>query len=274
MSLPENSYGISKRLQFVAGAIACVTPRRVLDIGCGTGTYLTAPLAQQFPDIQFIGVDSDAVSIEYARREFPLPNTRFLLAGELDAETFDLVIASEVIEHVEDPPAFLGFLADHLSPSGCLVLTLPNGYGLFELASFLETLLSASGIMWLLRAVKRVLIPARPTENEAPRDSHAISPHVNFFSFGEIRGLINSAGFRIMRFKPRTLLCGFGLDFIVRGEHMVRWNATVTDRLPACCASDWMFLLEPAGAPTPQAYQRGRYARLRRALNEKRWGLR
>jgi len=269
----ECTYGLQKRLDFVAKVISITQPSRVLDVGCGTGVNLTELLAQQFPQSHFTGIDSDATSIAFAMGICKSKNVQYLIQSDaLDLGHFDLVIASEVIKHVEDPFAFLKFLRGRLTATGCVVLTLPNGYGPYELASLFESLMHLSGVYWVLRGIKRLVIQ-KPTTS-ASVDTLAISPHINFFSYSAVRTLIDASGFRVTQFLPRTFLCGFGFDHLIRSKQLIAWNAKVPDRLPAQCASAWMFVLTPAQSTSDFIYKRNYGARLRRYLNEKRWKLR
>ena len=269
----ECTYGLQKRLDFVANVISITQPSRVLDVGCGTGVNLTELLAQQFSQSHFTGIDSDATSIAFAKSNCKAKNVQYLIQSDaLDLGHFDLVIASEVIEHVEDPFAFIQFLRSRLTSTGCVVLTLPNGYGPYELASLVETLMHLTGVYGILRALKRVLFP-KPAVS-ATVDTLAMSPHINFFTYSSVRSLIAASGFRITKFRPRTFLCGFGFDHLIKSKRLVAWNAEVSDRMPAQCASAWMFLLTPTESNRSIVYQRGYGARLRRFLNEKRWKLR
>jgi SAM-dependent methyltransferase len=272
---PEDAYGTQKRLAFASGTIAALRPASVLDLGCGTGLQLTWPLALAHPETRFLGIDADERSIEYASATCVAPNLSFATLAQLrSGEQFDLIIASEVIEHVESPAAFLRDLAARLAPRGRILLTLPNGYGPYELASLLENLLVLSGLFSLLRSAKRALVGAT-TAAQPPADTYAVSPHVNFFSWRGIHRTIGAAALQVFGYRARTLLCGFGFDMAIRSEAARRWNARVADRLPPQFASDWMFVLEPApGAREGEEYRRGPFARLRRRLNEKRWGLR
>jgi SAM-dependent methyltransferase len=278
MSMPdqdpggENAYGFQRRLAFASRAIEDRGAASVLDLGCGSGAFLLAPLARRHPQVRFVGVDSDPASIAAAKRDVMLPNVRFFLSGEWPRdERHDLVIASEVIEHVESPPAFLAQIRASLASRGRLLLTLPNGYGAAELAGFVQSLLAVTGVLPALRAIKRALVPGAP--KEGPRDSYAVSPHINFFSHGEIHRLLRESGFTVIRFQPRSLLCGFAWDLLVRGEGIVAWNQRAVDALPPAFAADWMFLLEPGGAASPWPYTRGPISRLRRRLNEKAAGI-
>lgn len=269
--MTENTYGMVKRIEFVSRIIGELRPGRVLDIGCGTGVNLTQPLALLFSDVSFVGVDSDVKSIEFANRENGAPNVCYLSDKNAAQGQFDLIIASEVIEHVEEPDGFLSYLRTRLTPGGRLVLTLPNGLGFFELASLVETLFHLSGIYGVLRATKHRLRGKRvPTT----ADTLAVSPHINFFSFRQITSLISDNGFEIIAYIPRTLLCGFVFDQMITSRRLLAWNAREADRLPPSLVSAWMFLLAPSGQARPSRYRRGAYARLRRFLNEKRWNLR
>jgi hypothetical protein len=102
-----------------------------------------------------------------------------------------------------------------------------------------------------------------------------VSPHVNFFSYNRIRGLITGASFDILDYRPRTFLCGLGFHQLLFTESARRWNARVADSLPARINSGWMFVAErdETKTPAPPApYRRGLYERVRKYLNARRWG--
>jgi SAM-dependent methyltransferase len=99
----------------------------VLDAACGTG-YGSALLAETAQSV--VGVDIARDAVEYARRHFHSPKIRYAqadcLALPFTAGHFDLIVAFEIIEHLENPEAFLAELRRVLHPSGLLILSTPN----------------------------------------------------------------------------------------------------------------------------------------------------
>lgn len=274
MCITEDLYGVQKRFLFAKTLLEIKKPKRVLDVGCGTGQNLTVPLAECFPEVQFWGVDIDTKSIQYAQDQFQLSNVKFSNLNDLDSgELFDFLIASEVIEHTEQPSEFLQFLSNHLYPSGTVLLTCPNGYGPFEFMSLVEALLNVSGIQGVLRKIKHALL-GKPQNMSDFTGTLAVSPHTNFFTFKEMRKLIEGNGFRLERHQPRTFLCGYLIDSLLKAPTIIRWNARIANKLPVFMNSGWMFVLNKTGeVSNPYAYQRGYYARFRKSLNARRWKI-
>lgn len=101
--------------------------KTALDVGCGAG-LLCEPLARL--GAQVTGVDAAAENVAAARAHAEgsglAIDYRLGELGALGLGQFDLVTCLEVIEHVADKPAFLGQLADRLSPDGLMILSTPN----------------------------------------------------------------------------------------------------------------------------------------------------
>jgi SAM-dependent methyltransferase len=83
-----------------------------------------------------VGIDPGHEYIELARRRGPEGGGRCTfgvasIEGFESAETFDCVIATDVLEHIADDRAALRKLISLIRPSGLLVITVPAGQWLF-----------------------------------------------------------------------------------------------------------------------------------------------
>jgi len=267
--LSEDSYGTLKRLDFIEQAIRGELPLRVLDVGCGIG-HVSLELARRYPNTSITAIDTDQTSIDHARSKGHPANLVFLNSAELFSQSsFDLVVASEVLEHVHDYEQFLCWIRERLVENGRVIVTVPNGCGPFELMSLVQGCLQLVGLYKLLRAVRRAC--ARPAAKSFQDPvTLALSPHINFFSYRGLHRTFTRAGFTVSRYRPRTFLCGFVLDKLLQGRRLIAWNASVADRLPAPLNSDWMFLLAkipPDKRVSP--WTPGWYSRIHRYVNER-----
>ena len=117
----------SEHVARYAFAARLASGKRVLDAGCGTG-YGSAELARAAVFVTGLDLASDA--LEYARKTYPLPNTRFLAGSCTDlpfaSHTFDLMVAFEVIEHLAAYSRFVQEAARVLTPAGLFVVSSPN----------------------------------------------------------------------------------------------------------------------------------------------------
>ena len=94
---------------------------RVIDIGCGIGAvaYDVAQVAAQV-----VGVDFNAESIQTARARYQHPRLEFRVGDALEAlpdEKFNVVILSNVLEHLPGRPSFLRRMQETLRPSRILI---------------------------------------------------------------------------------------------------------------------------------------------------------
>lgn len=102
---------------------------RILDIGCGAGV-LCEPLARL--GATMVGADPGAALIELAARHAKASGLnidyRCATAESLvrAGETFDVVLAMEVIEHVSDANEFLRICSELARPRGLVVLSTIN----------------------------------------------------------------------------------------------------------------------------------------------------
>jgi 2-polyprenyl-3-methyl-5-hydroxy-6-metoxy-1,4-benzoquinol methylase len=270
MDVAEDCYGRQKKINLLRSLITEKRPQRILDIGCGTGTMLTRPLAEAFPEVEVVGVDTDVSSIVWANARANPSNLSFSTPSDLlERGSFDIVIASEVLEHVEEPLLFLDSLRAYLSNDGRVILTTPNGYGPFEAVMFVAVLLH--GPLLKRRLAEFWRSGGAASCYELAKQTLAISPHVNFFRLPELRDLFASSGLHIEQYRPTTLLAGPGIGSLLHAFNAIEWNARICDMLPHWCASGWMFVLKPAEPDVRHEWHRGPISRLRRELNLTRW---
>jgi len=99
---------------------------RVLEVGCGQGGF-GARLAQQYA---YVGLEPDATSASVAVQRLAEAGGRGeVRQGDLSVlaadETYDLVCAFEVIEHIEDDHDAMRSWADRVRPGGSVLLSTP-----------------------------------------------------------------------------------------------------------------------------------------------------
>jgi SAM-dependent methyltransferase len=103
---------------------------RALDLGCGTG-YGVALLAGAGATAD--GADSSPAAIAYATKHYGATGIRFFVADlvkplpkEFAPQSYDLVVSSEVLEHVVDPFAYVRGMADSAVDDGVCFVGTPN----------------------------------------------------------------------------------------------------------------------------------------------------
>jgi glycosyltransferase involved in cell wall biosynthesis/2-polyprenyl-3-methyl-5-hydroxy-6-metoxy-1,4-benzoquinol methylase len=275
----ENVYGHRKRLRFIVRAIEDLRAQRerppaglhILDVGCGTGIMITLPLASI--GYRVTGIDIHGESIEAARRVNPYANAVF---RDCDATTllretdrYDVVIASEVLEHMEDPLAFLRTLQALLRPEGMLILTTPNGYGWFELEQFLWDHLGAGNLIlgwdnrwkrfmqWVKAPIKRAIgWQPRPTPPVTWKDltstCNTHSPHIQRFRWSRLKRLVYAAELEIARVAKGSIFCGRITNYLLGNSRLfIAFNARSADLLPRTLAAGW-YLVCRRSSPGPR----------------------
>lgn len=102
-------------------------PRRVWDLGCGTGD-LTALLARRWPGAHVTGLDSSAAMLEQARRHDG-PDWILGDAATWDpGEPVDLIFSTAALHWVGDHERLFPRLLSFLSPGGVLAVQMPRNF--------------------------------------------------------------------------------------------------------------------------------------------------
>lgn len=129
------SYVGVERLKFYEELVQEISKRidlqriSIIDIGCGTG-HLLKLLAERFPNTKLMGVDFADEGVRVAQTLVPCAEfyRNDIYNMEIKwKESFDLVICTEVLEHLLYPEKAFKNLLSYVKPKGYLILCVPNG---------------------------------------------------------------------------------------------------------------------------------------------------
>jgi SAM-dependent methyltransferase len=121
-----------RRLSLIRQHVA-LEGRRILDVGCGIGMYVEK-FRRFSHDVHGVDVDPEKV----AQASCTLPNISEAPAEALpfEADTFDVIMLHEVIEHVDDDRRTIEEAVRCLKPGGQVIIFAPNRLYLFETHGF------------------------------------------------------------------------------------------------------------------------------------------
>jgi SAM-dependent methyltransferase len=256
----ENVFGHRKKLDLIVDALAQQRRRlgrglRVLDVGCGNGRAVTRFLAT--PGDHVTGLDLHEPSIAYAREQFGSAALEFRV-GTLedlaaDSVRYDVVVMSDVLEHVPDPRALLAAAAALLADDGRVLLSVPNGHGPFEIESAVARApLIGRSLLWVMDRFVAVLnktvlrgVWSRWAQSEPAVPYNIECGHVQFFSRPALRALFSEQQLRVLAFHRLSFLSGPFTNYLLAPSRtFCRLNTRVADHLPAALVSAWWFELE------------------------------
>lgn len=211
-----------------------VTVRRALEIGPGAGVYLPAMAARAD---EILVTDVDETYLTHARalaKDLPQLQVRRddISATALPTGQFDLILCSEVIEHLPDSAPALAAMARLLAPGGRLILTTPQRYSTLELCGRVAFL---PGVIHLLRAIYRE--PVLPTG------------HINLLTVEALGEQLEGAGLAVL---SRARL-GFYLPLLAEfgghwGQRVLAWLEARLQNTPlACLLWTQCYVLTPLG---------------------------
>jgi len=248
-SIPETSYAFRNRLRFMSKQIDEHKKINILDVGCGTGKLITIPIAKMFKHSNIIGIETHKPSIEYAiEHNNNLKNVEFknIDIKYINSNKFDVVICSEVLEHLKNPIKMLIQIKRVMKSDGICIITLPNGYGPKENEMRLLSLLKKIGIYKYIKFLKDIILADYKQKRESHIDTfNDESPHINFFTNKSFNKLIDDAEFYIVKRENRRFLSGpFSSSIIDTSKYLANLNVKLAKILPSFLCSSWMFVLK------------------------------
>jgi ubiquinone/menaquinone biosynthesis C-methylase UbiE len=157
-------------------------PAVIVDVGCGDG-LATSIAAEVNPGHQFVGVDWSVDAVRQASAR----GLTLVLAGvdgtslPIASQAADVVIMSELIEHLVDTDSALDQAWRVLKPGGSLLLSTPN------LAAWYNRGLLALGVQPVFSEVSLRGVYGRPGSQ--------VAGHLHMFTRRALTGLLTARGF-------------------------------------------------------------------------------
>lgn len=109
--------------------IGLVDGMRVLDVGAGSGGFYKI-LCDEGIDPDYTGLDLDPQIVKFANNHFGTDRFKHQkLEDHITSKKYDLIVAFEVLEHVENPGEFVAKIQKLLKPGGVFCGTTPYPFG-------------------------------------------------------------------------------------------------------------------------------------------------
>ncbi len=169
-----------------------------LEVGPGSGIYLPV-LASLFQ--QVYGSDIEHAYLKHAQTALAETGNVSLVIdditdSELPQHSFDLILCSEVVEHITNSQAAITQMRRLLKPGGVLVLSTPQRYSPLELLARIAFL---PGIIQLVRLIYREPI--------------LDSGHINLMTESQVTKQLETAGFNIVERHKSGMYLPFIAEF-------------------------------------------------------------
>jgi 2-polyprenyl-3-methyl-5-hydroxy-6-metoxy-1,4-benzoquinol methylase len=156
---------------FINGQYSVRPKTKVLDVGCGLGHSL---LELESIGCKAYGVDPDKNALKLSKKFKLNFKVGFIEKKPFPKESFDYIIANQVLEHTNNPISFLKTIKTRLNPDGQIILSFPN------VNSLTRYVLKQNWLHW------------------------HIPYHLNFFTRESIKILAEKSGLKIVSLRTET----------------------------------------------------------------------
>ncbi|RJQ55273.1 MAG: class I SAM-dependent methyltransferase [Nitrospiraceae bacterium] len=259
IGINEDSWGNLKRIKYIISQLKknALTDKRILEVGCGCGDHISIPLVQH--GLSVLGIDVDKESIDYVNKIKlikDIPNGEFLNIdiNKIESNSFKVVVCSEVLEHLKEPQIMLKEIYRVLKTGGICIVTVPNGYGSFEIGEFIFSKYKESMKPWLksnnihkyFSCVSNKINRPQMEKTIIPGGSlNKSCPHIQKFLYKRLKELISNEGFEIIDAIGRTFLSGFiSTPLIERSRGLIKLNANLASYMPLFMCSGWLITIK------------------------------
>ena len=169
----------------VGGIVTSMIPRgsRVLEVGCGTGSL--SKIVADLCHAEVVGIEPDSLRAERAKARGLEVYTGYLTV-ELVREIgpFDIVLLTDVLEHLPNPLAMLRLCRTALKPGGAIIISVPNV------------------AHWSVRL--NILFGKFKYSSQGIMDA----THLRWFTATSIRSLVRYSGFRVIDYRATAVSKG------------------------------------------------------------------
>lgn len=164
------------------------SPENILDVGCASGWFISE-ISKKNPQARCIGIDVYDKAIIYAKGKYPHIKFQTADAHHLPFKDnmYDVIVCTEVLEHVDNPKNVLKEIKRVLKPKGLVIIELDSGSILFSIVWYIWRKLN--GKVW--------------------NDSHLHS-----FNVKKLDNVIAACGFSIVKKKKFNL--GMAMVFLIQ----------------------------------------------------------
>jgi len=123
--IAKTHWWLLKRRELIVEWLSqCPKDAAILDVGCSSGVLLSDLKSKGYSNLHGVDVSESAIALA---REYGHESVRVMDGSSLDFEpsTFDVIIASDCLEHIEQDAAALDNWCRILKPGGTLILFVP-----------------------------------------------------------------------------------------------------------------------------------------------------
>jgi len=200
---------------------------RMLEVGCGDGS-ITLPLSSFGGTIQ--AFDLDDGSLECVKRDSCEKKIENISISKNDAYSFeghgtkfDIIVISEVLEYLDQPEKIVAKLKNYLVPGGYLIVTIPNGYGPWELKNKIVKIATFNNV----------------------KDKECGHKHVQFFTLNVFKKLFFRNDYTLIKFGKSDSFSGLSYT-VAKNRVIANIDVFLADLFPSWLVSGWYFVFKKA----------------------------
>jgi 2-polyprenyl-3-methyl-5-hydroxy-6-metoxy-1,4-benzoquinol methylase len=230
-----------KKLDFIFSAITSyavynkkkIKSLNILEVGCGAGG-ITIPLVSLGCHVRAIDLDQDVISyIQSVAAEKNFQNLVVTVDDGckfVDNQFYDIVIVSEVFEHVLRPFELAKNIKKRMVKGSRMIVTTPNGYGPWEWLNRINVILYLKKWNVLRRYFGKPLYI-----KESGVD------HCQFYTQRQLINMFSSLEFKLVTHANSDFILSiFGQ--LRNNSFLGKLDVTIADNLPAWAVSGWYFV--------------------------------